>query len=81
MAGQAVTMPRSRYGESLKTPDLPDGIASFFPVHSKQSTLARGILNGQSLIEGHVAAVRDAFAQLQTSTVGGSFLIIYQSDL
>ena len=81
MAGQAVAMPRSRHGESLKTPGLPDGIASFFPVHSEQSTLTQGILNGRLLIEGHVAAVRDAFAQLQTSTVGGSFPIIYQSGL
>lgn len=42
MAGQAVAMPRSRHGESLKTPGLPDGIASFFPVHSEQSTLTQG---------------------------------------
>ena len=32
------------------------------------------------MVRKHVAAVRDAFAQLEIRMVGGSFLIIYESD-
>jgi len=63
---------------------LPDGIARFFPIHSEQS--AQGLPKEQLLpvieaIRGHVALVRDAFAQLEIRMVGGSFLIMYESDL
>lgn len=76
-------MPRS-YGKSLNASDLQDGIAKFFPVHSGQ--LPQGLPKEQLLlvievIRRHVAAVRDAFAQLEIRMVGGSFLIIYESDL
>ena len=81
--GQAVIMPRS-YGKSLNASDLQDVIAKFFPVHSGQSP--QGLPKEQLLpvievIRKHVAAVRDAFAQLEIRMVGGSFLIIYESDL
>jgi 1D-myo-inositol-tetrakisphosphate 5-kinase/inositol-polyphosphate multikinase len=63
---------------------LPDGIAKFFPIHSEQST--QGLPKEQLLpvveeIRRHVAIIRDAFAQLEVRMVGGSFLIIYESDL
>jgi len=82
VTGQAVIMPRS-YGKSLKASDLPDGVAKFFPVHSEQSPQGlpkEQLLPVMEVIRKHVAAVRDAFAQLEIRMVGGSFLIIYESD-
>lgn len=75
-------MPRT-YGKSLKVSDLPDGIVSFFPVHSEQ--LPQGLPKEQLLpiievIRKRVAAVREAYAQLEIRMAGGSFLIIYESD-
>ena len=63
---------------------MPDGIAKFFPVHSEQ--LSQGLPKEQLLsvieaIRKHVAAIRDAFAQLEIRMVGGSLLIIYEGDL
>jgi 1D-myo-inositol-tetrakisphosphate 5-kinase/inositol-polyphosphate multikinase len=63
---------------------LPDGIAKFFPVHSEQ--LTQGLPKEQLLpvieaIRKRVAAIRDAFAQLEIRMVGGSLLIIYEGDL
>jgi len=60
---------------------LPDGIAEFFSVHPEQ--LSRGLPKEQLLpvieaIRKHVAAIRDAFAQLEIRMVGGSLLIIYE---
>lgn len=83
VTGQAVNTPRS-YGVSIKAPDLPDGIAKFFPVHSEQ--LTQGLPREQLLpvieeIRKRVAAIRDAFAQLEIRMAGGSFLIIYEGDL
>lgn len=83
VTGQPTNTPRS-YGKSIKASDLPDGIAGFFPVHSPQST--QGLPKEQLLpvietIRKHVAAVRDAFAQLEIRMAGGSFLIIYEGDL
>ena len=83
MTGQAVNTPRT-YGKSIKASDLPDGLARFFPIHSERST--QGLPKEQLLpvveaIRKHVAAVREAFAQVEVRMVGGSFLIIYESDL
>ena len=63
---------------------MPDGIAKFFPIHSEQST--QGLPRKQLLpvveaIRKRVAAIRDAFAQLEVRMAGGSFLIIYEGDL
>ena len=63
---------------------MPDGVAKFFPIHSEQST--QGLPKDQLLpvieaIRKHVAAIRDAFAQLEIRMVGGSFLIMYEGDL
>lgn len=59
-------------------------MAKFFPIHSGQST--QGLPKEQLLpvieaIRKHVAVMRDAFAQLEIRMVGGSLLIIYESDL
>ena len=81
--GQPVNTPKS-YGKSIKVSDLPDGVARFFPVRSEQS--AQGLPKEQlmqvlEVIRKHVAAIQDAFAQLEIRMVGGSFLIIYEGDL
>ncbi|KAF9653872.1 SAICAR synthase-like protein [Thelephora ganbajun] len=81
--GQAVNTPKS-YGRSIKASDLPDGIARFFPVHSEQST--QGLPKEQLLpvikaVRQRVATIRDTFARLEIRMVGGSFLIIYESDI
>ena len=83
VTGLPVNTPKS-YGKSIKVSELPDGIARFFPIHSEQ--LPQGLPKEQLLpviedIRRHVAAVRDAFAQIEIRMVGGSFLIIYESDL
>ena len=62
---------------------MPDGIAKFFPIYSEQVT--QGLPKEQLLpvVEGirtRVAAIRDAFAQLEIRMAGGSFLIIYEGD-
>ena len=59
-------------------------MARFFPIHSEQST--QGLPKEQLLpvieaIRKHVAVMRDVFAQLEIRMVGGSLLIIYESDL
>lgn len=81
--GQTIVMPRA-YGKSLKASDLPDGIAGFFPVHSEQTP--RGLPKEQLLlvveaVRKHVAIIREEFARLEIRMVGGSYLIIYESDL
>jgi 1D-myo-inositol-tetrakisphosphate 5-kinase/inositol-polyphosphate multikinase len=63
---------------------LPDGIAKFFPIHSEQSP--QGLPKEQLLpileaIRRRVATIRDVFARLEIRVVGGSFLILYESDL
>ena len=81
--GQAVNTPKA-YGKSIKPSELPDGIAKFFPVHSEQSTLGlpkEQILPVLEAIRKRVVAIRDAFAQVEMRTVGGSLLIIYENDL
>jgi inositol-polyphosphate multikinase len=83
VTGQAVNTPSS-YGKSIKASDLPDGFSRFFPIRSER--LTQGLPKEQLLpvieaIRKNVAAVRDAFAQLEIRMAGGSFLIIYESDL
>ena len=63
---------------------MPDGIAKFLPIYSEQST--QGLPKEQLLpvveaIRKRVAAIRDAFAQLEIRMVGGSLLIIYEGDV
>ena len=63
---------------------MPDGIAKFFPIHSEQPP--QGLPKEQLLsileaIRRRVATIRDVFARLEIRVVGGSFLILYESDL
>ena len=81
--GQAVNTPKS-YGKSIKPSDLPDGIAKFFPIHSEQSALGlpkEQVLPVVEAIRKQVAAIRNAFAQVEMRMVGGSLLIVYENDL
>ncbi|KAF8638822.1 hypothetical protein AX17_001880 [Amanita inopinata Kibby_2008] len=89
---QPVVIPKS-YGKSIRSPELPNGIARFFPVGSKQEadpglgppsspsglplSSLLAILHG---IKDSIMEIRQAVASLEMRMVGSSLLIIYESD-
>ncbi|PFH53547.1 hypothetical protein AMATHDRAFT_54727 [Amanita thiersii Skay4041] len=82
---QPVITPKS-YGKSIKSSDLPDGIARFFPVGSGHTTssssglplkLLLPILSG---VRDDVAEIREVMAALELRMVAGSLLVIYEAD-
>lgn len=79
----AVNTPKS-YGKSIKPADLPDGIASFFPVGDEEGS-SKGLPKKTLLpilesIRSEVAEIRDALSKLEFRMVGGSILVIYEAD-
>ncbi|KAH6919347.1 inositol polyphosphate multikinase, partial [Coprinopsis sp. MPI-PUGE-AT-0042] len=87
-AGLAVTTPKA-YGMSIKVSDLPDGVARFFPVAvpaSANEECSRMGLPAQTLlpvllgIRSEVAQIKAALKAINLRMVGGSLLIMYESD-
>ncbi|KAK7038053.1 kinase [Favolaschia claudopus] len=72
------------YGKSISPKQLPEGIARFFPIATKeapeQGLPASLLLQILELLREDVADIRDAFAALEMRMVGGSLLILYESD-
>ncbi|KAK0185980.1 SAICAR synthase-like protein [Armillaria mellea] len=66
--GEPVNTPKS-YGKSIQPPDLPEGIARFFPTLAPHTT------------QGLPPKIREAFAGMEMRMVGGSLLIIYEGEL
>lgn len=78
-----------KYGKSIKPADLPEGIANFLPVATID---ADGTVHGQGLpapllarvVDGLISRMRKierAFQELEFRMVGGSALIVYESDV
>ncbi|KZV94599.1 SAICAR synthase-like protein [Exidia glandulosa HHB12029] len=78
-----------KYGKSIKPDDLPDGMAKFLPVATIDDD---GAVHGQGLptpllvrvIDGLISRMRKierAFHGLEFRMVGGSALIVYESDV
>ena len=87
-----VKTPKS-YGYSLRTPDLLEGIARFFPLAPSNtrslddmlSTVTNGLPRHLLIpvlagIRDEVLALRVAFDQVHLRMVGGSVLIVYEAD-
>ncbi|KAJ7625346.1 hypothetical protein DFH06DRAFT_1229223 [Mycena polygramma] len=81
--GEAVTTAKA-YGKSISAAQLPEGIARFFPIASAdapaQGLPAALLLQILELLREDVQDIRDAFADLEMRMVGGSLLILYESD-
>ncbi|KAK7048569.1 kinase [Favolaschia claudopus] len=71
--------------KSITAEQLPEGIARFFPIATKetpeQGLPASLLLQILELLREDVEDIRDAFAALEMRMVGGSLLIVYESDL
>ncbi|KAJ6621802.1 SAICAR synthase-like protein [Mycena sp. CBHHK59/15] len=89
IAGQPVNTPKS-YGKSIKVEQLPEGIARFFPiapgVEGPAPAVSQGLpapilLQILELLREDVQDIREAFAAIEMRMVGGSLLIVYESDL
>lgn len=77
------------YGRSIKTAELLDGIAKFFPLGTpswKKDGSSRSGLPRSSLLpilrslRRDVAEIRDTLANIQMRMIGGSLLIVYEAD-
>ncbi|KAK0210148.1 SAICAR synthase-like protein [Desarmillaria ectypa] len=80
---EAINTPKS-YGKSIKTSDLPEGIARFFPAlaaHTTQGLPPKLLVPVLRALREDIAEIRDAFAGVEMRMVGGSLLIIYEGDL
>lgn len=86
---QAYDIIDKKYGKSIKPADLPDGMAKFLPVATIDDD---GVVHGQGLpapllvrvIDGLISRMRKierAFHGLEFRMVGGSALIVYESDV
>jgi 1D-myo-inositol-tetrakisphosphate 5-kinase/inositol-polyphosphate multikinase len=95
ITSEPVHIPKS-YGKSIKSSDLPNGIAMFFPVSSipadvpAASTLATSthdmglprhiLLPILHAIREDISELRDALSEIHMRMVGGSILIVYEAD-
>jgi 1D-myo-inositol-tetrakisphosphate 5-kinase/inositol-polyphosphate multikinase len=83
MTGEAVHTTKA-YGKSISAAQLPEGIARFFPIQSAEAPTqglpATLLLQILELLREDVQDIRDAFAALEIRMVGGSLLILYESD-
>jgi inositol-polyphosphate multikinase len=92
--GLAVNTPKA-YGKSIQVSDLPDGVAQFFPLAiPDENGEAGGVPNEESRmglpahtllpvlmgIRSEVAEIRAALKAINLRMVGGSVLIVYESD-
>jgi 1D-myo-inositol-tetrakisphosphate 5-kinase/inositol-polyphosphate multikinase len=83
LTGEAVHTSKA-YGKSISAEQLPEGIARFFPIATadapEQGLPAPLLLQILELLREDVQDIRDAFAALEMRMVGGSLLILYESD-
>ncbi|KAJ6508472.1 SAICAR synthase-like protein [Mycena sanguinolenta] len=83
MTGEAVHTSKA-YGKSISAEQLPEGLARFFPIASRdapeQGLPAALLVQILELIREDVEDIRDALAALEIRMVGGSLLILYESD-
>ncbi|KAJ7818523.1 hypothetical protein B0H14DRAFT_2839255 [Mycena olivaceomarginata] len=83
LTGEAVHTSKA-YGKSISAEQLPEGIARFFPIATadapEQGLPASLLLQILELLREDVQDIRDAFAALEMRMVGGSLLILYESD-
>ncbi|KAH6919273.1 inositol polyphosphate multikinase [Coprinopsis sp. MPI-PUGE-AT-0042] len=92
--GLAVNTPKA-YGKSIQVSDLPDGVAQFFPVAVPDANgEAGGVPNEESRmglpahtllpvllgIRSEIAQIKAALKAINLRMVGGSVLIVYESD-
>ncbi|KAF7314564.1 Kinase [Mycena kentingensis (nom. inval.)] len=84
--GEPVNTPKT-YGKSISKAQLPEGVARFFPVAGAgdpnapmQGLPAALLLQILELLREDVQEIRDAFAALELRMVGGSLLMLYESD-
>ncbi|KAK0455191.1 SAICAR synthase-like protein [Desarmillaria tabescens] len=80
---EAINTPKS-YGKSIKSSDLPEGIARFFPAlapHTTQGLPSKLLVPVLKALREDIAEIREAFADVEMRVVGGSLLIIYEGDL
>ncbi|KAJ7195497.1 hypothetical protein GGX14DRAFT_676785 [Mycena pura] len=82
-SGEAVITHKT-YGKSLSADQLPEGIIRFFPVVGvdtpTQGLPATLLLQILELLREDVQDIRDTLAALEMRIVGGSLLILYESD-
>ncbi|KAK2460699.1 hypothetical protein APHAL10511_007169 [Amanita phalloides] len=82
---QPVVTPKT-YGKSINQSQLPEGIARFFPIGSKEegeSSLGLPIPLLLPILDGlkeDVAEIREIVAALEMRIVGSSLLIVYEGD-
>lgn len=82
------------YGKSIKPADLPDGIASFFPVATGSETAdtpdsppvgtglpADVLLPILESLREDIAEIRQALSEVEMRMAGGSLLIVYEADV
>ncbi|KAJ7777833.1 hypothetical protein DFH07DRAFT_796289 [Mycena maculata] len=83
ITGEAVNTTKA-YGKSISAAQLPEGIARFFPVASADAPVqglpAALLLQILELLREDVQDIHDALAAIEMRTVGGSLLILYESD-
>jgi len=83
LTGEAVHTSKA-YGKSISAAQLPEGITRFFPIATTdapaQGLPAPLLLQILELLREDVQDIRDAFAALEMRMVGGSLLILYESD-
>ncbi|KAF7364988.1 Kinase [Mycena venus] len=83
LTGEAVHTSKA-YGKSISAAQLPEGIARFFPIRTAEAPAqglpASVLLQILELLREDVQDIRDAFAALEIRMVGGSLLIVYESD-
>ncbi|KAF8171928.1 inositol polyphosphate kinase [Mycena galopus ATCC 62051] len=83
LTGEAVHTSKA-YGKSISAAQLPEGLARFFPIATAEAP-AQGLpaallLQILELLREDVQDIYDTFAALEIRMVGGSLLILYESD-
>jgi len=73
------------YGKSISAAQLPEGIARFFPVASAEAPRhglpTALLLHILELLREDVQDIHDTLAALELRIVGGSLLLLYESDV
>ncbi|KAJ7069573.1 hypothetical protein C8F01DRAFT_1326590, partial [Mycena amicta] len=86
-SGEPVFTPKT-YGKSISKEQLPEGFGRFFPIvgagesgaSKTQGLPAPLLLQILELLREDIGDIRDAFAEVELRMVGGSLLILYESD-